>query len=162
MRRRIGTWLLLALFCTLRVEALPGSWKVDGSGELLTPATEESCSVRLAFPGSVQIYREPERKNFRPGRDAFEATQLELELRLDAEAPVKALLFSKDKDGCWFQSVREFELIPGRWQTLSARLAEPGRSGAAWGTARCLTPMRRPASSLSGSRSTPARCGRRP
>ncbi len=129
MRRRYGTWLLIALFCALRATALPGSWKMDGSGELLSPAAEESCSVRLAFPGAVQIYREPERKSFRPERAAFDAAQLELELRLDAEAPLRGMLFFKDKDGLWFQTVREFELLPGRWQTLSARL---DRSGEEW------------------------------
>ena len=87
---------------------------MDGSGELLSQPAEESCSVRLTLPGSAQIYREPERESFRPDRAGFEAAHLEMEVRLDADAPVKALLFFKDKDGTWFQTVREFELMPGR------------------------------------------------
>lgn len=129
MRCRTGTWLLLTLLLCLRTFALPGNWKVDGSGELLSQPAEESCSVRLTLPGSAQIYREPERESFRPDRAGFEAAQLEMEVRLDADAPVKALLFFKDKDGTWFQTVREFELVPGRWQTLSARL---DRTGEEW------------------------------
>ena len=126
MHCRTGTWLLLALLFSLRAAAMPGSWKLDGSGELLSRAEEEACTFRLTLPGATQIYREPERKSFRPERSAFEAAQLETEIRLEAEKPVKALLFFKDKDGNWFQTVREFELVPGRWQTLSARLDRPG------------------------------------
>lgn len=126
MHCRTGTWLLLALLFSLRAAAMPGSWKLDGSGELLSRAEEEACTFRLTLPGAAQIYREPERKSFRPERSAFEAAQLETEIRLEAEKPVKALLFFKDKDGNWFQTVREFELVPGRWQTLSARLDRPG------------------------------------
>lgn len=129
MRRRTGTWILLALLLGWRAFALPGNWKVEGSGELLSKPAEESCTVRLTLPGSAQIFREPERASFRPDRAGFEAARLEMEVRLDADAPVKALLFFKDKDGTWFQTVREFELVPGCWQTLSARL---DRTGEEW------------------------------
>ena len=110
MRCRTGTWLLLTLLLCLRTFALPGNWKVDGSGELLSQPAEESCSVRLTLPGSAQIYREPERESFRPDRAGFEAAQLEMEVRLDADAPVKELQFTPADASLLTSGWHEFEI----------------------------------------------------
>ncbi len=99
-----------------------------GSGELQPESTGE-FRARVEFPGSTQLYREPERRSFRPRREDFDRGALRVEVRrLSGTLPVKVNLFIKDKDGRFFSSDRLLELDDDRWQTLEVRLDEPGRN----------------------------------
>ncbi|WP_294504174.1 hypothetical protein [uncultured Victivallis sp.] len=109
----------------LLLAAVDGVWRVDGAN-FLTPGEPE---IEVEFPGSAQLYQEPDRLKFRPQRSAFEARNLELEARVTADTPepVKGVLFFKDKEGLWFQSLEEFTFLPGEWKKISVRLDRSGR-----------------------------------
>ncbi len=129
---RTALYRLPLLVFTLALSAaaatgFDGVWKTDGA-KFIEPGKP---AVEIEFPGSAQLYREPERRSFRPQRSGFEAAALEAEVRVAAEdspEPVRAVLFFKDKDGKWFQSIEEFRLIPGESRRISVRLDQPGRN----------------------------------
>ena len=128
--------ILLSFTSAGNLSAVNGAWILNPPGEerlVLQKDTEGIITAEIAFPGSAQLYLEPERATFRPGRDAFDAAQLELEIKLEDKAtstdPIRAMLFFKDKDGRWFQTIEEFEVIPdGQWHKLSSRLDQSGRN----------------------------------
>ncbi len=132
---KLGWLLLLYSFIPLSIlpaKELDGTWHTDGSAVLGSQPTEAGTVIAtVTFPGSAQLYLEPERSSYRPERDAFEASRFELEVRVISEdsEPVRAWLYFKNKEGLWYQTIEEYELIPGDWQRLSARL---DRTGAVW------------------------------
>ena len=117
--------LVVSLVCVFSAAAFDGTLKSDG-GTFSAPGKQE---IEVTFPGAAQLYLEPDRHTFRPQRAAFEAGALEAEVRVESDSPepVRAVLFFKDKDGKWFQSIEEFRLVPGETRTLSVRLDRPGR-----------------------------------
>ncbi len=124
--------LRLPLFCILlcggfMLGAADHAWIADGG----TQTVPSEPRVVVTFPGGAQLYREPDRLTFRPKREAFEAGALELEVKIEADSldPVRGVLFFKDKDGLWFQSIEEFRFTPGEWTTARVRL---DRSGHDW------------------------------
>ena len=128
----VPTILSLAFLPLLNAAELTGVWKADGTNTPhSSPEAPGEAAVTVRFPGSAQLYREPDRATFRPSREAFEAAEFELEARVitDTPDPVRAWLFFKDKDGRWYQTIEEYRLTPGVWQKLSARL---DRTGAVW------------------------------
>lgn len=86
--------------------------------------------MEVGFPGGAQLYREPERLTFRPQRAAFDAQSLEMEIKVEADTPepVKGVVFFKNKDGLWFQSIEEFSFTPGEWKKIGVRLDRSGRN----------------------------------
>ncbi|MBS1369672.1 MAG: DUF5060 domain-containing protein [Lentisphaeria bacterium] len=120
--------ILLALIFPLLppAAAADGAWRADGA-KFIVPGEPK---IEVEFPGGAQLYREPERRSFRPQRPAFEAGRLELEALVTADTPepVKGVLFFKDKEGLWFQSIEEFAFTPGEWTKISVRLDQTGRN----------------------------------
>jgi len=92
----------------------------DGVARTRLSETDGEYRQTVAFPGSFQIFYEPERATFRPQMADFNFGMLSAEIKSDQ--PLNAFLFVKDKDGKWFQTSQEFVITPGEWQTLSARL----------------------------------------
>lgn len=123
-------FLLPILFAAFLIPlSLPGvaagSWVADGARQ---PVAGEP-RMEVTFPGSAQLYLEPDRLTFRPERSTFEAGALELEAKVESDSPepVQGVVFLKDKEGHWFQSIEEFQLKPGEWHKLSVRLDRSGR-----------------------------------
>lgn len=151
------TILSLAFLPLLNAAELTGVWKADGTNTPhSSPEAPGEAAVTVRFPGSAQLYREPDRATFRPSREAFEAAEFELEARVitDTPDPVRAWLFFKDKDGRWYQTIEEYRLAPGVWQKLSARWTAPARSGAASGIRRLSTRWPQPNFTQAASPST--------
>lgn len=126
--------VLAAFAFTLVLSAADGIWRADGA-KLLKPGEPK---MEVGFPGGAQLYREPDRLTFRPQRAAFDAQSLEMEIRVEADTPepVKGVVFFKNKDGLWFQSIEEFSFTPGEWKKIGVRLDRaPAATGAASVTA---------------------------
>ena len=87
------TILSLAFLPLLNAAELTGVWKADGTNTPhSSPEAPGEAAVTVRFPGSAQLYREPDRATFRPSREAFEAAEFELEARVitDTPDPVRA------------------------------------------------------------------------
>src|SRR5574344_1990237 len=121
-----GQWrpMLLPVLLFAALEAC-GGWFCDaGQGERALPESAGLAAVAEAdFPGAVLIGRKANPETFRPERADFEYSEFFVELRLTGVAePLRMLFFCKDRDGVWFQSVREYRLEPGEWRTFSIRI----------------------------------------
>jgi len=125
MRFRLPVLSALFLIPVSLLGAVAGNWMVDGARQ---PVAGEP-RMEVTFPESAQLYLEPDRLTFRPERSTFEAGALELEAKVESDSPepVQGVVFLKDKEGHWFQSIEEFLLKPGEWQKLSVRLDRSGR-----------------------------------
>ena len=121
-------WLpgVIVFALPLLVSAIDGVWRADGA-KFVEP---DKPKIEVEFPGGAQLYLEPDRLKFRPQRSAFDARKIELEALVTADSPepVKGVMFFKDKEGLWFQSIEEFTFIPGEWKKISIRLDRSGRN----------------------------------
>ncbi len=114
-------WLLL--WCMVFLLPLAGGeiyFSGDGASRTKLTETDGEYRQKVVFPGSSQIFYEPERATFRPQMADFNYGVFSAEIKSDQS--LSAFLFVKDKDGNWFQSSQEFAVKPGEWQTLTARL----------------------------------------
>ncbi len=108
-------WLLFLL------NGFSGQWFINKSGKAetaLTPDENGTVTCQVTLPGSARIYYAKERKTLRPDIADFKKNKLSMAVKIGGKAMVRGHLFVKDKDGFWFQSRREFEFIPGDWQTF--------------------------------------------
>ena len=117
---------VIVLALPLLLAAVDGVWHADGA-KFVVPGEPK---IEVEFPGGAQLYLEPDRLKFRPQRSTFEAQSLELEALVTADTPepVRGVLFFKDKEGLWFQSIEEFSFLPGEWKKISIRLDRSGRN----------------------------------
>ena len=98
----------------------------DGTREL-EAAQDGSAKASAHMPGNLRIYRSAKRETLAPDRAVFQAGTLSFQLKLTGCAtPVKAWIFAKDKEGNWFQSEREYAVLPGTETVLELPLDEPG------------------------------------
>ena len=129
------------VFCFDMLSFDKGNWLVEKNGmpcEKLIPYNDNSVAVSLSFPGSALIYKQKDRQTMRQEKDFFQKKTLSLEVKVESasKTPVSAVIFVKDKDGLWFQTRREYKIIPGEWQRLetdiagSATLIPVGHKGA--------------------------------
>lgn len=120
---------LLAFACILSSYAAEYVWLAadrDGTHEL---STDQDGMARASahMPGNLRVYRSAKRETLAPDRVAFQAGTLSFPLRLTGCAnPVKAWIYAKDKEGNWFQSEREYAVMPGTETVLELPLDEPG------------------------------------
>ena len=98
----------------------------NGSRELAA-GQDGTVTTSAHMPGNLRIYRSAKRETLAPDRAAFQAGTLSFQLKLTGCAnPVKAWIFAKDKEGNWFQSEREYAVLPGTETVLELPLDEPG------------------------------------
>ncbi|MFA7231808.1 MAG: hypothetical protein WC071_11110, partial [Victivallaceae bacterium] len=119
--------IMIVFLFSFSVSVLAEQWLVEkGSGrEKLSADRYGMVETELNLPGPALVYLEKDRKTLRAQPDDFSKSYLTLEARVENSSDnttVKGHLFIKDKDGFWFQSRKEFELIPGEWQTLSVNI----------------------------------------
>lgn len=122
------------MLLTLSVSAgdFKGSWRAETAGAGRRPVGNNDGSgtegIRIEFPSSALIYKEAERNSFRPSAEDFNCSYIEMEVLADgAKLPLKAWMFVKEKDGLWFQSGKEFRIVPGEWTLLRVRTDISGR-----------------------------------
>ena len=85
------TILSLAFLPLLNAAELTGVWKADGTNTPhSSPEAPGEAAVTVRFPGSAQLYREPDRATFRPSREAFEAAEFELEARVITDTAIRS------------------------------------------------------------------------
>lgn len=123
---------LLLLFFVLAGLSLKGGYFCAGKqGEknLLPP-----YSVSLHFPGENRFFERADRKTFHPDIARFNAGELSVAVRaVSGKLPVKCRFYLKNKEGVWFQSVREFQISGKEWQTLTIRTDRRGRDWSGMG-----------------------------
>ncbi|MHB9137823.1 MAG: DUF5060 domain-containing protein [Victivallaceae bacterium] len=103
-------------------------WVLEKSGlpgEKLVPGSDGSVTVTLSLPGSALIYKQKDRQTLRQEKDFFQKKTFSIEVKAESvsKVPISAVIFIKDKDGLWFQTRREYKIIPGEWQRLEADIA---------------------------------------
>ncbi len=92
----------------------------------------------VSMPGAMLVYQEPDRSAYRPAEDTAFKRFFSMEACFESSAakPLNAKVFFKNKDGYFFQSVRDFALEPNQWRTLEVDLTGPARElepvGHAW------------------------------
>lgn len=124
---RIFGYLFLWLLCCLPLWAEQWYCEVGGERSTLTPMNS-GVTFYCDTASPLLVYKEPDRKKFRPSPADFEAARVFVKIRYtDVEQPLKVLFFFKNKDGLWFQSVREFQLTPGIWHEWEVPLEYTGR-----------------------------------
>lgn len=126
MIRQLKIGLSLALFAAFSLTGgeIAGTWYADsGAGKQAVP----EAKAAFRFPGSLQIFKEPDHRTFRPQKEQFDTANLALDVRLSGtDKSIPAVLFFKNKEGHWFQSIEIFEITPGEWQTLQLPLDRRG------------------------------------
>ncbi len=128
--KKILFFLLLTGFAPLFLcgEELP--WRRGGDGgEAILAAPEDGVHrATVKFPGSTQLYREEDRRTFRPNPASFARRALRVEVRRRSGSPVKVNLFVKDKEGRFFNSDAMLELKDDAWHALEVRIDEAARN----------------------------------
>lgn len=116
--------ILFLLFVTC---ALRGNGYFFADAQRETPL-KTPYAATMDLSGQNRFFERIDRKKFRPDIKRFNAGCLTAEVRLtDASSPVKCRFYLKNKEGIWYQSVREFKIDSGAWQKLSVRIDRPGR-----------------------------------
>lgn len=97
------------------------------SGNLVS--SEENLSVAFRMPGNALLFRRAGRLSFRHEKELFDSSRFFMRVRVSGplKKPLKAWIFAKDKDGNWYQTEKEYTLVPGEWQTLEAVTDQAGR-----------------------------------
>lgn len=129
LKKTLFAVALTVLFCCIEGWAFDkADWFLEKNGlpgEKLSSRVDGSVTVTLSLPGSALIYKQKDRQTLRQEKDFFQKKTLSIEVKAESDSkyPVSAVIFIKDKDGLWFQTRREYKIIPGEWQRLETDIA---------------------------------------
>jgi len=120
-----------------------GGWFVQlgsNSPEEIEPEDNGTVSAGINSTKGGMLFFQRKRETFRPTRADFRKNILSMEVKVDTpdNRPASGNIFIKDKDGLWFQGMKNCQLKPGEWTKVevdlrsSAHELVPGGHSAAW------------------------------
>ncbi len=114
---------LVALCCAGNEKINQSAWFSTASGkpQKLTADKAGYYETKAKFPGSLLLYQEKDRRTLRPDKKFFFSKKLSFKVTVSGGS-VRGNIFMKDKDGFWFQSMKDFTFQPGTEQTVSVRI----------------------------------------